>query len=78
MAVARSSVTMIAVISSSVAAVGYDAGSLELYVRFHGSTRTYVYSGVPVRLFEDFLRSSSKGRFFTATIRGRFPFRRTL
>lgn len=68
-------VTMIAVISSNVAAVGYDDRAQELYVRFHHGSRTYIYSGVPWNLYEAFLRAPSKGRFLTWAIKGHYPYR---
>jgi KTSC domain len=68
-------VPMIAVISSSVAAVGYDPTTTELYVRFHHASRTYVYTGVQQSLYEQFLQASSKGRFLAWPIKGHYPYR---
>ena len=68
-------VSMIAVISSNVAAVGYDARSQELLVRFHHASRNYAYRGVPLSLYEDFLRAPSKGQFLAWAIKGHYPYR---
>jgi hypothetical protein len=66
---------MIAVISSNVAAIGYDGVAEDLYVRFHHASRLYVYSGVAAELYVDFLRAPSKGQFLACEIRGRYPYR---
>ncbi|MCU0786007.1 MAG: KTSC domain-containing protein [Verrucomicrobia bacterium] len=61
--------SMIAVSSSAISAIGYEAGTFA--VRFHGSG-TYHHHGVPYELFERFLRSGSKGSFYNYHIRGRY------
>ena len=35
--------------------------------------RRYVYSGVPASVAQGFVAAASKGRFFNAEIRNRFP-----
>ena len=37
--------------------------------------RRYVYSGVPADVAQGFVAAASKGRFFNAEIRNRFPCR---
>jgi hypothetical protein len=66
---------MIAVISSNVAAVGYDARSQELLVRFHYASRTYAYSGVALSVYDDFLRAPSKGQFLAWAVKNHYPYR---
>ncbi|GAA4350940.1 KTSC domain-containing protein [Angustibacter luteus] len=53
---------MISVLSSSIAAVGFDAERRELHVRFVGGA-TYAYLDVPAEVFQALLQSTSKGAF---------------
>jgi hypothetical protein len=62
-------VSMISVSSSAIAAIGYENGTLA--VRFH-NTGTYRHHGVSYDLFQRFLNSGSKGRFYNNNIRGRY------
>jgi hypothetical protein len=62
---------MIPVSSRSIRAIGYDDGLRRLYVQFR-TGRTYTFFGVPAATASAFLRSSSKGRFFNAYIRGHY------
>lgn len=64
---------MIPVISSDLNAVGYENGIL--YIRFN-SGGLYCYSGVPLNVFNSLLSAGSKGRYFHAFIKGRYPHRR--
>ena len=66
-------VDMIAVESSNLAAIGYDASGGELLVDFKRGGR-YAYAGVDRKLFDAFLASDSKGRFFATQIRNVFKF----
>lgn len=61
--------------SESVAAIGYDEATDELYVRFHDSG-TYVYADVPRDVFDDFARADSKGSFLNQVLKPRFSYRR--
>ncbi|HXH08891.1 MAG TPA: KTSC domain-containing protein [Alphaproteobacteria bacterium] len=58
--------------SSSLAAVGYDPQSQTLEVEFR-TGRTYRYFHVPLSVHQALLAAPSKGRFFVAEIRTRFP-----
>jgi hypothetical protein len=62
--------------SRSVAAVGYDAETSALVIRFHNQSRVYRYMGVPREVYDTFMSSSSMGRFFTQHIKGNYPFER--
>jgi hypothetical protein len=54
--------------SSSLASVGYDANSRSLEVQFvHGAI--YVYSDVPLEVFEGLMAAESKGRYLNSNIR---------
>jgi KTSC domain len=58
--------------STSLAVATYDAHLSRLQIHFKDGT-AYDYSGVPQSLFHHLLAAPSKGRFFNAYIRNRFP-----
>lgn len=58
--------------SSNIAAIGHDEDSQILEVEFMNGS-VYAYSGVPVGEFESFLTAESKGKYFHANIRDRYP-----
>jgi hypothetical protein len=60
------------VVSSNVAAIGYDEGSQELYVEFLDSG-LYCYSGVPLPIWQDFQASGSKGGYLNSVIKPAYP-----
>lgn len=66
---------MVAVESSTLAAVGYDADGKVLELEFCGGA-VYDYFGVPAAVHQSLLNASSKGILFNLSIRGRFPYRR--
>ena len=66
-------VEMIPVESSNIQGVGYDEEAETLYVSFNSGSR-YCYRGVSRAIHEAFMESPSKGKFFHASIKGRFPF----
>ena len=57
--------------SSVVRAAGY---TYVLEIEFQ-SGRIYQYFDVPETIYTAFLESDSKGRYFNAHIRGKFPYR---
>lgn len=57
--------------SSSLRSVGYDESINLLEIEFC-SNRIYQYSNVPVHIYCDLMRATSKGKYFHAHIRGRF------
>ena len=61
--------------SAAVLAVEHDAGSARMAISF-ASGVAYVYDGVPRAVYEALLAAPSKGQFFQAAIRGRYPFAR--
>lgn len=61
--------------STAIQAIDYDAERAKLLVRFQSGER-YVYVGVPGEVHRSFLQAPSKGRFFQAEIRDRYPFNR--
>lgn len=66
---------MPAVSSSAIARIDYRADRKDLIVTFCESG-TYAYHGVPRSLFEAFLESDSKGKFYNIFIKERFSFNR--
>lgn len=57
--------------SSSIAAIGYDVDSRELYVRFASSGATYVYTGVDDWEFGELEHAASKGAYVNQHIKPR-------
>ena len=64
-------VFMDAVVSSVLAAVGYDEYAKRLVVRFK-SGATYEYLNIPKALYAELMASEAKGKFYSAHIRGKF------
>ena len=61
--------------SSAISEIDFDAERGKLLVRFISGER-YVYVGVPGEVCRSFVAADSKGRFFQAQIRDRYPFNR--
>ncbi|WP_374469395.1 KTSC domain-containing protein [Phenylobacterium sp.] len=61
--------------STAIRAIDYDETSRRLRVRFVSGQR-YEYVGVPPTVHRSFVEAGSKGRFFQAEIRDRYPYRR--
>lgn len=63
------------VVSSNISEIAYDAEQSELHIKFSSGSE-YVYNEVPQSVFDDFLDAPSKGRFFSATIKGSYNYTR--
>ncbi len=61
--------------STAIREIDYDPDRAKLLVRF-GSGERYVYVGVPGEVHRSFIDAGSKGRFFQAEIRDRYPYNR--
>lgn len=61
------------VMSTAIQEIDYDAERAKLLVRFASGER-YVYVGVPGEVHRSFLEAPSKGGFFQAEIRDRYPY----
>jgi hypothetical protein len=61
--------------STAISTIDYDGERGKLLVRFV-SGEAYVYVGVPGEVCRSFAEAESKGRFFQAQIRDRYPFNR--
>ncbi|MCB9528933.1 MAG: KTSC domain-containing protein [Myxococcales bacterium] len=59
--------------SSNLRSVGYDEGSETLEIEFH-SGGVYRYRQVAQAVHDALLAADSKGRFFNAYIKDRYPF----
>lgn len=57
--------------SSAIEAIGYDAATMRLRIRFTGG-REYDFCGVPQRLYERFMAARSYGDFYNLHIRDRY------
>ncbi|CAG9256165.1 KTSC domain-containing protein [Paraburkholderia caribensis] len=62
---------MISVASQAVSAAGYDPMTRRMKIRFR-TGRTYDFCRVPQFVFDAFMASPSKGRYFDAHIRDRY------
>jgi len=62
---------MIPVRSSAIFAIGYDPTSGRMKIRFNQG-HTYDFCRVPEHVFEAFLNSSSKGRYYDLHIKDRY------
>lgn len=60
------------VVSTNVAAIGYDDSAEELYVEYL-NTGLYSYSGVPMPIWLDLQGAPSKGEFMNQVIKPTYP-----
>ena len=65
---------MIFVDSSNIEAIGYDAATLELHVRFVTSGETYVYHAVEEWRFHELMQAESKGAYLNANIKSNYQY----
>ncbi len=65
---------MVSVDSSNIEAIGYDAKSLKLHVRFLESGKTYVFYGVPDWRHEEFMKAESKGDYLNNEIKTHYRY----
>jgi hypothetical protein len=63
------------VVSSNVAAIGYDEIAEDIYVEFMESGM-YVYERVPLPVWQDFEVASSKGGFVNNVLKRGYGYRR--
>jgi hypothetical protein len=61
--------------SAAISEIDYDAARAKLMVRLASGER-YVYVGVPGEVHRSFCDADSKGSFFAAEIRDRYPYNR--
>jgi hypothetical protein len=63
---------MIRVVSSAIAAVGYDRAMAHMKIQFVQG-HIYDFCRVPEKVFSDLLNAASKGRYYNDHIRDRYP-----
>ena len=66
---------MVKVESSNIAAIGYDTKFGNLIVEYKSGAR-YQYKNVPYELYENLLKTESKGRFVNENVKGKFEYGR--
>lgn len=62
----------IPVSSSNISQIGYEPDSQILEIEFLKGG-VYQYSSVPPSVFDEFMAASSKGRYFSAYVKDRYP-----
>ena len=65
----------VAVESTTLATVAYDAAALVLWLEFRNHA-AYCYFGVPAAVHQALMGADSKGAYFNRHVRNRFPYRR--
>ena len=58
--------------SSNIRSIGYDSDSMTLEVEFN-SGAVYQYQGVQQSEYDAFMNAGSKGTYFNANIKNRYP-----
>lgn len=58
--------------SSNIHAIGYDSENKILEIIFKPKMTNYIYEKIEPEIYDAFLKADSKGKFFTANIRGKF------
>jgi hypothetical protein len=69
---------MMAVSSSTIARVGYDAASQTLRIEFHSGS-AYEYFDVPEQVFANLINppeGTSTGKYFSSDVKGQFRYSR--
>ena len=64
---------MIYVDSSNIEQIGYDGDNMELHVIFKGGA-LYVYSNVPVQIYEELQGAPSKGSYLNREVKGTYHY----
>ena len=62
---------MIPVNSRAISAIGYDAPTQQMQIRFTQGD-TYTFCRVPASVFDSFSQASSKGTYYDRYIKGRY------
>jgi len=65
-------VKFVSVVSGNIMAIGWEPSDKALFVKFRAGHMN-VYSGVPEKIFKEFMKAPSKGKFFAAAVDGQFP-----
>ena len=62
---------MVSVTSTLIESVGYNLDREEMTVQFHNGAE-YVYSGVPLLVYEALVGAKSAGAFFIKQVKGKY------
>lgn len=63
---------LVPVVSSDIAAMGYDPATFEMQIQFQ-TGRVYSYQSFPLSLYQAFIGAPSKGKFFAQFIKKIYP-----
>lgn len=67
------------IVSSNIMSADYDRRKRELTMIFINRPRwVYVYSNVPIKIWNEFINSQSKGEYFSAIIRDVYRYKRII
>lgn len=69
------SVEMITVVSSNIAAIGYDKDNQDVHVQFIAGSE-YIYKGVPEHEFQALLNSQSLGSYLHRNFKNVYAYER--
>lgn len=58
--------------STAVRKVRYDSQTSRMWIDFENSDPVYTFCDVPESLYQDFINSTSKGRFYNLYIKGKY------
>ena len=50
--------------SSAISWIDYDPGKRRLHIRFTSGPQLYTFYNVPQKIYDEFLRAPSKGRYY--------------
>jgi len=59
--------------SSNIEQIGYDSDNMELHVIFKDGS-LYVYTNVPVQIYEELLGAPSKGSYLNREVKGVYDY----
>ncbi|HEY5536456.1 MAG TPA: KTSC domain-containing protein [Ignavibacteria bacterium] len=62
----------ISVVSSMIHSIGYEVETSTLEIEFVSDSSVYQYYNFPEYLYNDFMSSDSKGKYFHANIKGKY------
>ncbi|MEZ9446511.1 KTSC domain-containing protein [Vibrio splendidus] len=58
--------------STAIRRIGYEAGSMRMYIDFEDSDPVYTYCRVPENIFREFINARSVGRYYHQHIRDKY------
>lgn len=58
--------------STAIRRIGYESGTMRMYVDFEGGDPVYTFCRVPERVFREFVSASSVGQYYHRYIKDRY------